>query len=242
MASSKPPTRLICCVDGTYFTPDGSDGKGHGNITNVYRIYASVKTGKCFDKITGKEYFQRKIYEQGIGSTDDLNLYDKTRAGVWGIGFGKIIRKIYEECSQLDADDEIWLYGFSRGAYIVRAVAGLLHWIWALQSAGSDRFEAEFSKALRFYVDHKEQRSRSGPGQVSQKNAMQLSMNSQVSPFPKSSAINFHSFIASSHQKSNGLLRYNLSEFLILSKLCGMKIVSIYPSMTLYDTFVMHSL
>lgn len=242
MASPKLPTRLICCVDGTYFTPDGSDGKGHGNITNVYRIYASVKTGKCFDKITGKEYIQRKIYQQGIGSADELNQYDKTRAGVWGTGFGEIVRKIYEECSKLDVNDEIWLYGFSRGAFIVRAVAGLLHWIWALQSAGSDRFEAEFSKALRFYVDKKEQRSRSGPGQVSRKNAIQSSIHPQVSPSHNMPAINIHSFIASSHLKSNGLLRYNLSEFLILSKPCGMKIVTIYPSMTLYNTFVMHSL
>ena len=187
MASSKPPTRLICCVDGTYFTPDGSDGKGHGNITNVYRIYASIKTGKCFDKITQKEYIQEKIYEPGIGSANELSQYDKTRAGVWGTGFEKIIRRIYENCSKLDANDEIWLYGFSRGAYIVRAVAGLLHWIWALQSAGSEGFEAEFSKALRFYVDNKEQRSRSGPGQVSWNNAIRLSIYSQVSPCRKNS-------------------------------------------------------
>ena len=167
MASSNSPIRLICCVDGTYFTPDGADGKGHGNITNVYRINASVKNGRCFDKITQKEYIQRRIYEPGIGSADELNRYDKTKAGVWGSGIEKVIRKTYEECSKLDVDDEIWLYGFSRGAYIVRAVAGLLHWIWALQSAGTERFEAEFSEALRFYVDNKENRSRYGPGQVS---------------------------------------------------------------------------
>lgn len=188
MAFSKPPTRLICCVDGTYFTPDGSDGKGHGNITNVYRIYASVKTGKCFDEITQKEYIQEKIYEQGIGSADELKWYDKTKAGVWGSGFENIIRRVYEKCCKLDANDEVWLYGFSRGAYIVRAVAGLLHWIWALQSAGSEDFEAEFSKALRLYVHSKEERSRYGPGQVSWNNAIWLSIKSQVSPSQKNSS------------------------------------------------------
>ena len=165
MASPKPPTRLICCVDGTYFTPDGTHRKGHGNISNVYRIYASVKTGKCFDKITQKEYIQERIYEQGIGSGDELKWYEKKRAGATGSGSEDIIRSVYERCCKLDADDEVWLYGFSRGAYIVRAVAGLLHWIWALQSAGSESFKAEFSKALRFYGD-KAKLSTYGPGQV----------------------------------------------------------------------------
>lgn len=156
MTFSKPPTRLICCVDGTWCTPDGSDGKGCCNITNVYRIYASVKTGKCFDAITQKEYIQDRIYEPGIGSADELKWYDKTKAGVRGTGFGNSIRRVFERCCKLEATDEVWLYGFSRGAYIVRAVAGLLHWIWALQSAGSEGFEAEFFKALRFYVETRE--------------------------------------------------------------------------------------
>lgn len=57
---------------------------------------------------------------------------------------------------------------------------------------------------------------------------------------PPISVINSYSSIVLSHLESNGLLRYNLSESLIPSKLCGMKIVPIYPSMTLYNTFVMH--
>ena len=181
MAFSKPPTRLVCCVDGTYFTPDGSDGKGHGNITNVYRIYASIKTGKCFDQIAQKDYIQEKIYESGVGSADDIKWYDKTKAGVLGSGFENIIRRVYESCCKLDVNDEVWLYGFSRGAYIVRAVAGLLHWVGALQSAGSEDFEAEFLQALRFYVNNKENRSRYGPGQVSRSNARWSSTSAQVS-------------------------------------------------------------
>lgn len=38
----------------------------------------------------------------------------------------------------------MWLYGFSRGAYVVRAVAGLLHYIRVLTSA--DEADAVFNK------------------------------------------------------------------------------------------------
>ena len=66
----------------------------------------------------------------------------------------------------MDAKDEIWLYGFSRGAYIVRAVAGLLHHIGSLKSAGGSQFEKEYSDALKVYSDLKN-RSNLGLGQVS---------------------------------------------------------------------------
>ena len=166
MAAPSVSTRLIYCVDGTYCTPDGPSGKGHGNISNVYRIYASVKSGLCFDEVQRKQFIQEKEYEPGIGSADELGVLEKGRAGIWGSGFEKIIRKVYERCCKLDSTDEVWLYGFSRGAYIVRAVAGLLDFIWALQSAGTKDFESEYRKALGLYKKA-ERRLEHGSGEVS---------------------------------------------------------------------------
>ncbi|KAL8664470.1 MAG: hypothetical protein Q9202_003020 [Teloschistes flavicans] len=151
MASSKIPTRLIYCVDGTYCTPDGTDRQGHGNTSNVYRIYASIKRGRCFDKHTNTEFNQEKFYEPGVGSADDLNFFDKVKAGATGKGYKPMIRAIYKKCCTLEESDEVWFFGFSRGAYIVRAVAGLLHHIGALQTVEQD-FDHVYAKAVKEYV------------------------------------------------------------------------------------------
>ena len=165
MAPGSLPTRLVICIDGTYCTADGPDGKGHGNTSNVYRICASVKEGRCVDQATRQEFIQKKEYEPGIGSADEVGSWQRLKAGVWGDGYKDVIQRVYEECCKLDARDEVWLYGFSRGAYIARAVGGLLHYIGALKSAGGPQFKAEYSKALKVYKNS-EQRSRIGPGQV----------------------------------------------------------------------------
>ncbi|KAI8270678.1 hypothetical protein K4K58_008506 [Colletotrichum sp. SAR11_239] len=34
--------RIVVCVDGTWFNEDGREGHGHGNNSNVFRIYASI--------------------------------------------------------------------------------------------------------------------------------------------------------------------------------------------------------
>ena len=156
-------TRLIICIDGTYCTPDGPHGKGNGNISNVYRICASVKTGRCPDG-----FFQDRHYEQGIGSADKVGSFQRLKAGFSGDGYQDIIRRVYERCCKLTSQDEIWLYGFSRGAYIARAVVGLLHHIGALSSTGED-FKNDYKKALEFYKTP-EKRSTIGPGQVRKHN------------------------------------------------------------------------
>ena len=166
MASTDLPTRLIICVDGTYCTPDGPNGKGYGNISNIYRICAAIKTGECQDEVTQQEFSQEKEYVEGIGSTDEIGSLGRLRAGLLGHGYKKKIKEVYERCCKMDAKDEIWLYGFSRGAYIVRAVAGLLHHIGSLKSAGGSQFEKEYSDALKVYSDLKN-RSNLGLGQVS---------------------------------------------------------------------------
>lgn len=169
MASSKIPTRLICCVDGTYCTPDGTSRRGHGNISNVYRIYASVKNGLCFDEHTNQEFIQEKYYEEGIGSADDLNFFDKLKAGARGKGYKHMIRRIYQKCCTLEQTDEVWFFGFSRGAYIVRAVAGLLDHLGALQT-NEQGFNHAFAKAVKQYVST-DNGSDVGPGKVSHEKA-----------------------------------------------------------------------
>jgi len=67
-----------------------------------------------------------------------LNFFDEAKAGASGHGYKNIKRRVYKKCCTLEESDKIWLFGFSRGAFIVRAVAGLLHHIGALQSDEQD--------------------------------------------------------------------------------------------------------
>lgn len=78
MTAASLPTRWIACVDGTWCTPDGAYGmplssdksfkgialtlylKGsrHDNISNIYRICASIKVGECVDQSSGFKFDQ----------------------------------------------------------------------------------------------------------------------------------------------------------------------------------------
>ncbi|RYC65740.1 hypothetical protein CHU98_g413 [Xylaria longipes] len=148
------PTRLIICVDGTWFDPDGGDNK-QGNITNTYRLYASVGKG-VFQDASGSRYFQKKIYIPGIGSENNIFKLQKIYTGAFGLKCFEQIENVYKECCRLThPDDEVWLYGFSRGAYVVRAVAGLLHYLRALVSAdfadNNQVFHEDYMQGLKIY-------------------------------------------------------------------------------------------
>ncbi|KZL82982.1 peptidoglycan binding domain protein [Colletotrichum incanum] len=129
MSSQSHIRRIVVCVDGTFYNPDGKEGKsckGTGNNTNVFRIFASVRYGK-FTDADGNSVEQIPKYFPGIG-LEKITL-QKYKDGYDGGPCKKLIEEVfYYCCTQIkSSDDEVWLYGFSRGAYVVRAVAALLH-------------------------------------------------------------------------------------------------------------------
>lgn len=83
LSTMAPAIRQIICVDGTWCKPDGARVKGEGNITNTYRVYASIKTGLVSDPITGKTFVQEKHYESGLGSAYPAGTWLRTKAGIW---------------------------------------------------------------------------------------------------------------------------------------------------------------
>ena len=140
------PTRLIICVDGTQQSTSGTQG----SQTNIHRIYASVKRNECIDPASGTSFRQAVKYFPGIGAAENVISTDRIQAGVLGQGYLKQIQDVYEHCCQLKGeDDEVWLFGSSRGAFIVRAVAGLLHNFGAVASAGQPEFARDFKKVLK---------------------------------------------------------------------------------------------
>jgi uncharacterized protein (DUF2235 family) len=114
MEESVMPGKLALCFDGTWNKkPEkGSEWKE----TNVLKIYNLIATGN--------ETNQEKIYISGVGTKGTL---DSAIGGATGYGLTRNIQKGYTWlASNYEEGDEIFLFGFSRGAYTARSLAGLI--------------------------------------------------------------------------------------------------------------------
>ena len=137
------PTRLVLCVDGV-------PTKTGATQTNIQRVCAGIKQGRCLDTLTATVYNQESHYITWTGAADDTFSTDRLTPSVLGHTHTKQVQSAYEKCSQLTGEqDEVWLFGFGRGAYVARAVAGLLHSVGAAASAGQPEFAKDFKKVLK---------------------------------------------------------------------------------------------
>lgn len=136
------PTRLIICVDGAKY-----DATSSSLQTNIYRICESTGGGQAVKGQRGRRYNQVSRYWSGISNVDDVLSKDKMQAALSGQNYDQQIQDVYEACCQLQGEeDEVAFFGFSTGAYVVRAVAGLLHSHGSLVSAGRDTFAKDYKK------------------------------------------------------------------------------------------------
>lgn len=100
--------RLIVLFDGTWNDPE--------DRTNVYRLARSIHD---YD---GK-IRQRFFYDPGVGTSK----WDRIRGGASAYGLTENLLQGYEWLSKHYAEEhEIWLFGFSRGAYTARSLVGLI--------------------------------------------------------------------------------------------------------------------
>lgn len=72
------------------------------------------------------------FYDPGVGlSTDAVHahsLTEKLSGGILGHGLDTNVKQLYTSIAlNYDPGDELYLFGFSRGAYTVRSLAGLIH-------------------------------------------------------------------------------------------------------------------
>jgi len=127
--------RLIICSDGTWNTPDRKD-KGVWAPTNVVKMARSVLP-QAPDATP-----QIVFYDPGIG-TD--NVLDKFSGGALGIGLSKNVKEAYRFLidNYVDGDD-IYFFGFSRGAYTVRSTAGFIRKCGLLHKRHADRVSEAF--------------------------------------------------------------------------------------------------
>lgn len=141
-AHSEPQGRtLIICLDGTgdQFDNDNS---------NVVNFVACLKK----DDPTQVTY-----YQSGIGTYDSAGLQNGISAAVdmsVGSGLGDHVKDAYRFLMQNYREgDKICLFGFSRGSYTVRCLAGMLHKVGLLPA--HNRAQIQF--AYDFYKDDTKQ-------------------------------------------------------------------------------------
>ena len=105
----RPSKRLALFFDGTWNEP--SD---HTNVRRLRLMMAEHGT----DGIP-----QRAFYDRGIGT----RWYDRLSGGLIGAGLSDNVRNGYRWLTEnYDLHDEIYIFGFSRGAFAARSLAGLI--------------------------------------------------------------------------------------------------------------------
>jgi uncharacterized protein (DUF2235 family) len=177
IGEERMPKRIALCFDGTWNTPSeefaglaelharfrdlaglGDDemrraiehvDPAAGVETNVCRLYRSVLRFDD-DTQTGSEVGQTKWYDKGVGT----DWYDRVRGGAFGLGLSRKIREGYQFLSDTyDAGDEVYVFGFSRGAYTARSFVGMIRNCGLLPKGGSggDPDSAELLEAYELY-------------------------------------------------------------------------------------------
>ena len=109
VAAQTAPRRLALFLDGTYDEQRGN--------TNVWRA-------KCLCATNGTDgRDQLTFYSAGLGTT----LGERIRGGAFGYGIDDVVIAAYEWLVETYQEgDEIFLFGFSRGAMTARSLAGLV--------------------------------------------------------------------------------------------------------------------
>lgn len=115
---------IAILFDGTWNKPDHELERTGDTNTNVYRLYDAIAS---FDA-SGTP--QHKWYETGVGS----DWYDKISGGIFGTGLSRKIMEGYQELVRhYEPGDRVYIFGFSRGAYSARSLAGMIRNVGVLR-------------------------------------------------------------------------------------------------------------
>jgi uncharacterized protein (DUF2235 family) len=123
-----------------------SDGTGNSSATpfktNVWRLYNHLDL-TCDTQIA--------FYDNGVGSAS--NIVSRIAGGIFGYGLKRNILDLYGYlCRNYQPDDQIYGFGFSRGAFTMRMVIGMVKRRGLIGFAGDARaFERQIKAEYRTY-------------------------------------------------------------------------------------------
>jgi uncharacterized protein (DUF2235 family) len=127
--------RLVICCDGTWNKPDQTRA-GKLCPTNVTKLALAVAERDS----AGTP--QRLHYGSGVGTRRG----ERLRGGAFGVGLSREVRGAYRFIvDNYEPGDEIFLFGFSRGALTARSTAGLIRNAGVLRREHADRLDEAYA-------------------------------------------------------------------------------------------------
>ncbi len=109
--------KLIVCADGTWSDPSQKDREQY-RPSNVVKIASSLAACDSQGSV------QIVHYEPGIGTE---GLLDPWLSGFTGVGLSRSVRAAYTFLiNNYQPGDLVYCFGFSRGAFVVRSLCGLV--------------------------------------------------------------------------------------------------------------------
>lgn len=118
--------RLILCADGTWNEAERKDERtGRPQPTNVLKVARAIlpRTKSNVDQVV--------YYHEGVGTEGGLDTFT---GGAFGSGMAGNVRALYRFLvNNYVPGDEIYFFGFSRGAFTVRTLAGFMKKVGLLQ-------------------------------------------------------------------------------------------------------------
>ncbi|MGA4853971.1 DUF2235 domain-containing protein [Acinetobacter haemolyticus] len=132
--------RIIICIDGTWNKPNGEDTREDTNVCKISKLIIN-------DGIN-----QKVEYLKGVGTSKYpwVNWFE----GYSGTGTTEKILKSYEWLiNNFDLGDEIFLFGFSRGAFAVRSLGGLIRQVGILKKEYATKSGDEFNPKIKEAYD-----------------------------------------------------------------------------------------
>jgi len=134
--------RLVVCCDGTWNRPDHLDN-GIAAPTNVSKVALGVARQ---DAAGGS---QPLYYQPGVGT----RRFERIRGGAFGLGLSRNVRDCYSFLvDNYQPGDELYFFGFSRGAFTARSTVGLVRNAGILRPEHADRVKY----AYRLYRSRKD--------------------------------------------------------------------------------------
>jgi uncharacterized protein (DUF2235 family) len=127
VADTDPCRKLIVCCDGTWNKPFVD-----GEPTNVVKMVRAIRP------IDAKGTAQLIFYHPGVGTG---NFVDRIMGGSMGFGLSANVQSAYDFLASNFVDgDLIFIFGFSRGAFTARSLAGLIGLVGLLDKKDMDLF------------------------------------------------------------------------------------------------------
>lgn len=141
---------VICC--------DGTGNEISENISNVLKLYRCLrKTGRTTPR-------QMVFYDPGVGTLARPDPWKKLRqdaSAIFGLatGYGlddNVLNSYQFIVDNYEDGDAIYMFGFSRGAYTVRVLAGLIHKVGLISVAQGNLAGSGLTAYKQFSSDHAE--------------------------------------------------------------------------------------